>query len=247
VLAERPAVTPERCTAILTWFARAGWIKPETSDDHPALVYLQKRGISPALLRANGIGFVGDYRGAQAALLKHFPLHDLQAAGLFNQNGNLRLYRHRLIIPFLFDRSVYGIQARNIDWRSKAEDGAKEILIGSPRIPFNTDILTNEIKQVFLTEGAIDCLSLLEIGLSAVGIPGALGFKREWTALFDDVPEVVIAFDRDEAGSTGTRRVVEAFEAAGRTGIKAIQWPAGVKDANEFIATSFTNPTGDTT
>jgi DNA primase len=214
-------------------------------DNQPALLYLQRRGISPALARAKGIGFVGNYQLAKRTLLKLFPLADLQAVGLFNEKGNLRLYRHRMVIPFLFDRRVYGIQARNISWRSKAEDGPKEILIGSPRIPFNTDILADEIEEVFLTEGAIDCLSLNEIGLPAIGIPGAQGFKPEWTALFNDVPDVVIAFDQDEAGTDGTRKVIEAFAVAGRTGIKAIRWPEGIKDANEFILASIATPTGD--
>jgi DNA primase len=238
--------TPERRAEILTWFAHACWIKPELPDNHPALHYLQQRGISPALARAKGIGFVADYPSAKRTLLKLFPLGDLQAVGLFNEKGNLRLYRHQMVSPFLFDRYVYGMQARNIQWRSKAEDGPKEILIGSPRIPFNTDILTEEIEQVFLTEGAIDCLSLCEIGLPAIGIPGASGFKAEWTALFDGVPDIVIAFDRDDAGRTGARKVVEAFEASGRTGIRMVQWPEGIKDANEFITSSIESPPGET-
>jgi DNA primase len=235
---EKPAIPLERRVEILTRFARATWVEPKIPDDHPALDYLDQRGISPALARAKGIGFVGDYRAAQETLLKLFPLSELQASGLFNDKGNLRLFRHRLILPFLFDRDAYGLQARNIDWKNKDEDGPKEILVGSPRIPFNSDILAGEIEQVFLTEGAIDCLSLSELGLPAVGIPGALGFKPEWAALFAGVPEIVIAFDQDEAGRRGARKVAGAFDAAGRGGIKMVRWPPGIKDANDFILSS---------
>ena len=234
----------ERRVEILTRFAYAAWIRPDVPDDHPAILYLQRRGISSALARAKGIGFVGNYRRAQTEVLKLFPLRDLQAVGLFNSNGNLRLFRHRMVIPFIFDKRVYGIQARNIDWGNKSEDGPKEILVGSPRIPFSTDVLTEDIEQVFLTEGAIDCLSLNEIGLPSVGIPGALGFKREWTALFDEIPQIVIAFDKDDAGATGAQKVVEAFRAAGRAGMQIVEWPEGIKDANEFILSSLADRTG---
>src|SRR5262249_37831354 len=145
---ERPSITLERRVEILTEFARATRLKPATPDDHPAFNYFDRRGISPALVRSKGIGFVGDYRSAQRTLLNLFPLPELQAAGLFNAKGNLRLFRHRLIMPFFFDGAVYGLQARNIDWKSKDEDGPKEILVGSPRIPFNSDILADEVEEV---------------------------------------------------------------------------------------------------
>jgi DNA primase len=204
-------------------------------DDHPAFLYLQGRGISPTRAKAGEIGFIADYQAIQRRLVGQFPLPDLQSAGLFNANGNLRLYRHQLILPFVLDRRVYGLQARNIRWRDQDEDGPKELLVGSPSIPFNTDILTEAIEQVFLSEGVIDCLSFTELGLPAVGIPGANGFKAQWVPLFHEVPEVIVAFDNDDAGRRGTERIVGMFEAAGRAGLKTIRWPNGIKDANEFL------------
>jgi 5-methylcytosine-specific restriction endonuclease McrA len=59
---------------------------------------------------------------------------------------------------------------------------------------------------------------------------------REWAALFDGIPEVVLALDNDDAGREGAARIAEAFAAAGRDGIKSVQWPDGVKDANEYLA-----------
>jgi DNA primase len=159
----------------------------------------------------------------------------LQAAGLFNGRGHLRLYRHRLVIPFAFHGQVYGLQARNTGWRGTDEDGPKEMVLVSPGVPFHCDVLAEDVGRVFLTEGAIDCLSLLELGLPAVGIPGAGGFKASWVPLFAGVPEVVVAFDNDEAGRRGTQRVVAAFAAAGRTDVRAVAWPGPVKDANEFL------------
>jgi DNA primase len=230
-----PTLGEERRSEILTWLARSVAVGPGVPDSHPALRYLRRRGISPPTARAAGLGYIEDYEKVRGSLLGRFPLPELQAAGLFNDRGNLRPYLHRLLTPFTFDGRVYGVQARNIDWQNKDEDGPKELLLGSPRVPFRCDTLAEDVDRVFLTEGVIDCLSLAEIGLPAVGVPGAAGFKPGWVPLFDQVPEVIVAFDSDEAGRRGTRRVVGAFAAHGRTGIRVVDWPAAVKDANEFL------------
>jgi DNA primase len=229
-----PTPGGERASEVLTWFARSVAIGPGAPDSHPALQYLRRRGISPTTARGAGLGHVGDYRRVHGALRDRFPLQELQDAGLFNAAGNLRLYRHRLVMPFAFNGRVYGLQARNVDWRGKDRDGPKELLLGSPRVPFGCDVLADGVGRVFLTEGVIDCLSLLELGLPAVGVPGAMGFRPGWVPLFGDVPEVVVAFDNDGAGRRGTRKVVDAFAAAGRRDVRVVAWPEGVKDVNDF-------------
>jgi DNA primase len=92
-----------------------------------------------------------------------------------------------------------------------------------------------QLDEVYLAEGVIDCLSLLDQGLPAIGIPGAHGFKQGWVPLFDQVSDVIVAFDRDDAGRKGRDRIVAAFAAAGRLGIKTVEWPSEVNDANEFM------------
>jgi DNA primase len=235
---ERPAgpnLGEERRPEILAWLTRLVALGPGEPDDHAAFQYLRGRGISPDTARAAGLGYVADYPRVQRSLTARFTLAELQASGLFNGRGNFRLYRHRLVFPYAFNGRVYGLQARNTGWRNKEEDGAKEILVASPRVPFHCDVLGEDVDRAYLTEGAVDCLSLMELGLSAVGIPGAAGFKSAWVPLFDGVPEVVVAFDNDEAGRRGTRRVVAAFAAAGRTDVRAVAWPGAAKDANEFL------------
>jgi DNA primase len=227
------APLPGQAVEVLTWFADVVRIASDAADDNPALEYLRGRGISRRTALAHGLGYVADYRRVGSALRGRFSLADLQAAGVFNAAGNLRFYRHRLILPFSSQGQVYGLQARNILWRAK-EDGPKELLAARPGVPFNANALAGRPARVFLAEGVIDCLSLLGAGLVAVGIPGAHGFKAAWVPLFDAVDEVVVAFDRDPAGKDGTRAVADAFAAAGRRDVKAVHWPEGIKDANEF-------------
>jgi DNA primase len=154
-------------------------------------------------------------------------------AGLFNAEGRLRLYRHRLLFSFWLDRECLGMQGRNMSWTDK-DSGPKEITIGRITVPYNADVLCVPQEQVYVTEGAIDCLSLLELGLPAVGIPGAGCFRPSWVPWFDQANEIVLALDNDKAGHEGTAEVTKHFRKHGRT-VRVVEWPTGVKDANEYL------------
>ena len=105
----------------------------------------------------------------------------------------------------------------------------------SPAVPFNRDVLSGRPGRVFLAEGVIDCLSLLELGLDAVGVPGAHAFKPSWVPLFARVGEVVVAFDDDTAGREGTTRISGLFAVSGRAGVSTVRWPEGIKDARAWL------------
>ncbi len=70
---------------------------------------------------------------------------------------------------------------------------------------WNVDATVDE--HVFLTEGEFDAMILTSLGYSAVGVPGASSFKREWAWLFRDCDRVTLCFDPDEAGERGANRV----------------------------------------
>jgi DNA primase len=207
-----------------------------TPAGHPACEYLRRRGISLGTACAAGVGYLspGQYADATRWLLDRAPLGDLQALGLLNDKGNLRLYKHRLVFPLWLGGEAHGLLARNTDWRSDDKDGPKELTIGTPDIPFNCDALTETGGDVFLCEGALDTLSLMELGLRAVGVPGVDGFKRQWVPLFDGF-RVVIAFDADQAGRRGAEKIIQLFTAAGRPAPKVLDLPDGVKDVNEWL------------
>jgi DNA primase len=230
-----PTTPRSRAASALSGLARGLRLTTSTPASHSAYAYLRRRGISAGTACAAGVAYLspGQYSAASRYLLDRATLGDLQALGLFNDKGNLRLYRHRLLFPLWLEDEAYGILARNHDWRS-AKDGPKELLIGSAPLPFNCEALADAGGEVFLCEGAIDTLSLLEVGLSAVGVPGAASFKPEWVPLFDTI-EVVVAFDADEAGRRGVEQVARLFTAAGRPAPKVLELPDGVKDVNEWL------------
>lgn len=220
---------------VLTALFRATRLPSDAPDDHPALRYLHGRGISRNTAVAAGVCYLADYEQATEELRKKVPQDLLRACGLFNQRGNLVLWRHRLLFPLLLDGECYGFQARNTEWKKK-EDGPKELSVGGNlALPFNADVVLTTPAEVYVCEGVIDALTLLEHGLPAVGVPGATRFRPEWVNMFVDIPNVIVAFDADEAGHKGTNLVLDAFAATGRTDVKTLVFPVGVKDVNEWV------------
>lgn len=239
----KPAKSPDPFPAqrrfeVLTWSAR----QSSLTDHSPALDYLAGRGISPKTAMAAGVGYRGMSYGDFADRLKaQFSLEDLQGSGLLNDKGNLRLYRHRLLFPYWLNGEVLGLQARNTDWAGG--DDPKEITIGPITIPFGADVLTDEQEEVVITEGCIDALSLREMGLVAVAIPGAENFKPAWVDLFDYAGEIILALDADDAGRRGASKIAALFSKANRK-VRYMSWPDGIKDANEYLL-SLTRAGGD--
>jgi DNA primase len=221
--------------AILSAFARAARIPADAPDDHPGLRFLASRGIARQTALAAGVGYLESYAGATDELRRKVSADRLVACGLFNKRGNLVLWKHRLLFPFAFEGGCHGFQARNIHWRSREEDGPKELRIGEAPLPFNADVLRNALDEVFICEGIIDALSATDIGLAAVGIPGATAFCSHWASLFLHIPRIVLAFDQDDAGRKATERVLNFFAAQGRRDLKILRLPPGIKDVNEWL------------
>lgn len=174
--------------------------------------YLQKRRIFKRTWDSQGIRMIDDYAGVSGKLEAAFGRPDLERTGFFNAAGHLRYYRHKLLFPYydLQGRPIY-MQARAIDADSKP----KELSMSGPiPIPYNIRLLNGEPGQIYLCEGVIDTLTLLEQGFPSVGIPGAANFKPAWAALFRN-KSVHVAFDPDGPGESGAARTIERLQAAG--------------------------------
>jgi DNA primase len=224
----------ERRAEILTFLVRDNVFRKNDQLHAYGLKYLASRGISEATALEHGLGFLSDYKHSTQSLKRRFSIRELQAVGLFNKHGNLRPYGHRLLFPYYLNDRVLGLQARSIV-PDPPRKGPKEILIGSPAIPFNCNVLSKGHKRVYITEGVVDCLSFAEMGEPAVGIPGAHAFKPDWVRLFDDIEEVAIAFDADDAGRKGAEKIHRLLLGTGPRKVLTVDWPPGVNDVNEFL------------
>ena len=65
-----------------------------------------------------------------------------------------------------------------------------------------------EPGRIIICEGEFDRMVLEDNGFIAVtSTAGAGVFKKEWAKAFENIPEVYICYDRDEAGKNGAERV----------------------------------------
>jgi DNA primase len=223
-----PAVTtapdPERSVILKKLFELAAPISG------PAAKYLQSRRIFKRTWEKQGLRWIDHYARISSDLVEAFGLPALQQHGLFNADGHFRYYRHVLLFPY-FDLKgdpVY-LQARAV----QATVTPKELSLAGPiPLPYNIAALKQGKRHVYLCEGVVDTLTMLEQGMAALGVPGASNFKPEWVPLFlDHVMHIV--FDPDAAGEAGAHRV-EALLAEAGISARRIPLPPG-KDINDWL------------
>ena len=175
-----------------------------------AAIWLANRRIYKPVWDKMLLRLIDDYHRTSRELRAKYSTEDLQYAGLFNVQGNLRYGRHRLIIPYIDEkRRPFFFQARAIE----KDVIPKEINLHGGQIPFpyNKAILDGNLGTVYLCEGAIDTLTLLGHGFNAVGIPGSNTFKPEWVSLFKN-KKVMLCLDNDTAGRAGEERIMQMLQ-----------------------------------
>lgn len=151
--------------------------------DSAAVAYLTGRGISLVTAERCGLGY--DPRADPAGHHCFCP---------------------RIIIPTNESRFV----ARSIDPRTRA---AYRVMnnCASPGIFHERALTAAGTAQVFVTEGAFDALSILEVGGQAVALNSAANWKRLLDALQTHPVRapLLLCLDNDEAGWTATAELAE--------------------------------------
>jgi DNA primase len=211
-------------------------LQPTNILANEAHQYLQHRGLSQKTIQQFRLFVIKDYVEVNAYLRSRFSSIDLQESGLFNEKNNLVFYRHPLIIPYVRGGRIVYLQGRIL---GQAPDKFHKycFLTGKPITLFNADIL-KDLKlnaTVYVTEGAFDCMKLVQEGIPAVSLSTANVFKRDWADLFKRF-EVCFYLDNDQAGHKAADEMEALFRQYGiSTHRKAI--PKAFKDANEYFTT----------
>lgn len=174
--------------------------------------YLEKRGISKETANQLCIGYDPNY------------------------TEGVREPWKAIIIP----TGRYSFVARNTDPKADKENRYRHI--GSTN-PFNVKILNdrNNIKPIFITEGEIDALSIIEIGYRAIGLGSTSGIDKFvndyiW-AIEKDKPlqsPFIIALDNDEAGKKATEKLAKLLDGANKE-YYIINPYGNAKDASEAL------------
>ena len=217
-----------------------------------ARVYLEKRGVSPALRARFRLGYAPP---AWDALQKHLaslqvPATVAEQLGLVgvNERGRYDFFRDRVMLPVI-DR-----QKRPIGFSSRLLDPeAKERkYVNSPDSPlfhkkenlYGLHVALEAIRRsgtAIVVEGNFDVLSLHEAGIEEAVAPMGTALTSEQVKLLSRAAKrIVVVFDGDAAG---TRAAVKAIPIAVEAGLffaeadadgRVAQMPAGV-DPDDFV------------
>ena len=149
--------------------------------------------LKPATILQYKLGYIvpGLFSVLRAA---EFTDGQLLKYGLVYENG-MDVQVGRYTIPFFENGEVVNIQTRV----AQGYEGPKYL----PLIPhrkvrlYNVDILKDCKHYVILTEGAVDCLSLVERGFNAVGIPGIMAMMDDWKQYFFGGRTIYVCFDTE--------------------------------------------------
>ena len=173
--------------------------------------YPQRRGLSEETINRFNLGYVENWRNPKAPTAPASP---------------------RLIIP----TSNYSYLAR--DTRTQLTEKQRtysKIKVGKVKI-FNSSALQTADKPIFITEGEIDALSIMEVGGEAIAL-GSAANGRALLKLIETqkpVQPLIIALDNDSAGEKAERELVEGLQ---RLNIPHLPFkPYGdYKDASEAL------------
>ena len=193
--------------------------------------YLKSRGLVDAeLLKAWKVGY------ADGSLLKTLPksgeVRDgLVALGVITAEGR-ELMGGCVVFPIPDPISAAWI---NLYGRGVKTD-RHCYLPGPLRGVFNFQA-ARAGEEVILTESVIDACSFHQAGVrNSIPLYGINGFTSDHLDLLkrEGVKRAVLALDNDEAGRRATDSIKERLTAAGIEA-RAVEWPEGVKDANEVL------------
>jgi DNA primase len=187
-------------------------LQQKTNDlSRTAFDYLQHRGFTEKTIKDFRIFAIKDYTEATWYLKQRFSYIDLQESGLYNVRNNLIFYSHSLIIPYYKNGRIVYLQGRVI---GKPPEGTNRycFLNNQPLTLFNADSLLKirSGESVYVTEGAFDCMRLVQEGKTAVSLGTANIFKKEWAKLFQRV-NVVFYLDNDVAGHKAADELEKIF------------------------------------
>ncbi len=205
-----------------------------------ALDYVQKRGLSDAVIRRFGIGASTGASIRAELISQGFSEEELVAAGLLlrRENRVTDMFRHRVMFPILDTYgNVLGFGGRAMgDVQPKYLNTADTPAFNKRFNVFAANLLRKArgLTRVILVEGYMDVVALSQFGMEGVAATLGTALTPEQAHLLTRfAPEVWLAYDGDSAGQKAILRGLEVLEAE-RVPARVLDFPGGL-DPDEFI------------
>ncbi|WP_168059822.1 toprim domain-containing protein [Candidatus Manganitrophus noduliformans] len=184
--------------------------------------YLTGRGIGLDVARGMDIGYLRpeEYRSLFWRMSRRFGSGRLKAAGLSRFYLFAKEGLGFLLFPYRLDGRVHLLKGRCVLTKEEAKERRVRRFVTTERagIFYNQEALKGA-GTIFLCEGEVDTLTLLQVGYPAVGIPGTGSFNQRWFDLLAG-KRVVLSLDSDRAGKEASVYLSEEFEKRGIAHLK---------------------------
>lgn len=206
--------------------------------------YLRGRGISSKIIIDMNLRFlpetVEERDNLYVSLRNKGTDQEWRQVGIFDEESKLRFYNHPIIFPFCYtskDLNISYFQGRSLGTRSSGEMRFLNPKGVSASCFFNHSVI-HKSKELFICEGLIDTLSMIQIGIkSAVGTPGVDTLQYDWLKDFSG-KKIILCFDNDKAGELATLRHCKELSSRGYD-ICSWKLPKNCKDINELLIRHF--------
>lgn len=99
---------------------------------------------------------------------------------------------------------------------------------------FNLHSLATASTTIAIAEGELDCVSLAQLGVDAIGVPGASAWKPRHATLLEGMDRIVVVADADDAGRMMAKKIVDSD-----LPVVVVEPPHGCNDANEALRMGF--------
>jgi DNA primase len=204
------------------------------------LAYVQKRGVSDAVIRRFGIGAATGASIQKELVAQGFTEDELVAAGLlYRRDGRTGdMFRNRVMFPII---DAYG---NVLGFGGRAMGDAQPKYLNTADTPafnkrfnvFAANLLRKArgLTRVILVEGYMDVVALSQFGVEGVAATLGTALTPEQARLLGRyAPEIWLAYDGDSAGQHAILRGLTVLESE-RIPARVLDFPGGL-DPDEFI------------
>jgi DNA primase len=215
-------------------------------NTEPSVEYMASRGFSLDTVEHYELGYAEDSTHGLFSYLQKNGIKEehIVSAGLGYKRDDGKVvhrYKNRMMIPI---RDEYGnlisFTGRDLTGNSNAKylHGPVNALFQKKKVIWglrNSRNLISEKDYVIVTEGQLDAMALVDVGIPAVSILGANVSEEQMLLLSKLTQNIYFTFDSDDAGDRG---LFKAFKMAKDLDVDsviyAIVLPKG-KDPDDFI------------
>lgn len=197
-------------------------------ESQKALDYLHSRGLTDETINKHRLGYASG--GLKEHLLaKKFTEDQLHKAAIIGGKGGDILTNH-IVIPYFVAGNAITFRGRAL---SPDAPTKYVTLKGHKAYLYNSDTVWEKKNELAITEGEFDAIMLQQLGIPAVGVPGASSWQDNWDTYVEPamVSRLYVCMDNDDVGKKSASKLAARFN--GRA--KVIELPILNGDINEWI------------